>query len=105
MSNVIEIAGFKAAVVPQRVEVKDYLDIFAVLKATDITLIDMLASAATLFGAQFNPMITLQALSDLDNPGISSLPVPAKRTIRKAVAELEPASLLAHMRKANIKPR
>lgn len=105
LSNLIEIAAFKAAVVPQRIEVKDYLDIGALLAKTDIELIDMLAAAAKLYGSQYNPVLTLQALSDLDDPALATLGNATKSALRKALAGVNPVSLLAAMRKTNIKPR
>ncbi len=105
IANLIEIAAFKAAVIPQRIEVKDYLDIAALLGKTDIALIDMLAAAAKLYGDQYNPLTTLQALSDMHNPGLAGLPAVQKRSLRTAVAALDPNILLAAMRKANIKGR
>lgn len=105
LANPIEIAAFKAAVVPQRVEVKDYQDIAALLLKTDIALVDMLAAAAKLFGSQYNPMTTLQALVDLENPALAALGSPVRRVLKKAVLSLDPARLLAEMHKANTKAR
>ena len=105
ISNLIEISAFKAAVVAQRAEVKDYVDISAMLTKSDISLVDMLAAASKLYGPQFNPMLTLQALSYLEDPALATLSASSKRVIRQAVAAIDPLHLLAAMRKANIKPR
>lgn len=105
LANLIEIAAFKAAVIPQRIEVKDYQDVAAILQRTDIALADMLAAAAKLFGAQYNPVPTLQALADAGNPALGALSAPVKKVLRTAVLSLDPVSLLADMRKANIKAR
>lgn len=105
LSNLIEISAFKAAVVSQRAEVKDYLDIAALLTKTDISLIDMLAAASKLYGRQFNPLLTLQALGFLEDPALAALPATTRRVLRQAVAAIDPLRLLADMRKANIKPR
>lgn len=74
VSSLVEISAFKAAVISQRAEVKDYLDIAALLIKTDIKLIDMLAAGAKLYGKQFNPMLTLQALNFLEDPALTTLP-------------------------------
>ena len=68
----LDLAATKVAVVQQRAEQKDYLDLAALLRA-GIGLADMLGAAAALYGAQFNPLISLKALSyfaDGDLPGL-----------------------------------
>jgi hypothetical protein len=59
----------KAAVVTQRAEVKDYLDVYALLTKTKISLATMLAAAAIIYGAEFNPLVSLKAISYHDDPG------------------------------------
>ena len=71
VAALLDIAGTKAAVVQNRAEVKDYLDIDALLRH-GIDLPTILAAGAVVYGRQFNPLVTLKALSYFDDlPGLS----------------------------------
>ena len=71
VASLIDIAGTKAAVVQKRAEIKDYLDIHALLQH-GIDLPTMLAAGSVVYGRQFNPLITLKALSYFDDlPALS----------------------------------
>lgn len=63
VASLLHLAATKVEVVQARAERKDYLDIDALLERTQLTLPDMLAAAAAVFGGRFNPQITLKALS------------------------------------------
>ena len=52
----------KAAVITQRAESKDYLDMLALL-GHGITLPQAMAAAASIYGRQYNPAITLKSLA------------------------------------------
>jgi hypothetical protein len=62
-----DLFGMKCATVPQRNEVKDYLDIYALITAGHINLANGIASARAIYGRQYNPILTLQALSFFDD--------------------------------------
>jgi hypothetical protein len=62
---------YLSGTVPQRNETKDYLDIHALIMKADIDLSRGMASAAAIYGNQYNPLLTLQALAyfkDLPEP-------------------------------------
>jgi hypothetical protein len=63
VASLIDLAGTKVAVLPQRVEVRDYLDIHALLTKGRIALPEMLAAAGIIYGAQFNAVISLKAIT------------------------------------------
>jgi len=74
----------KCGTVPQRNETKDYLDIHALIVKAGINLSRGMASAAAIYGNQYNPMLTLQALAyfkDLPEP----LPEKVKEDLVSAV--------------------
>lgn len=81
----VDLAGTKAAVVTQRAETKDYLDIHALLTKADIGLPIMLAAAAIIYGSEFNPLIALKAIAYHDDPSLADLP----RSIRDLVAAVQ----------------
>jgi hypothetical protein len=62
-----DLFGMKCATVPQRNETKDYVDIHALISRTRIDLSEGLACAGAIYGRQYNPLLTLQALSYFDD--------------------------------------
>jgi Nucleotidyl transferase AbiEii toxin, Type IV TA system len=73
VSSLLDLAGMKVAVVTQRAEVKDYLDIHALLTEGRFDLATMLAAAAIIYGDEFNPLIALKAISYHDDPALADL--------------------------------
>lgn len=74
VASLLDLAGTKAAVVQQRAEAKDYLDIDALLKDGGIDLSTALAAAQAIYGPTFNPQLTLKALSFFGDGNLSRLP-------------------------------
>ena len=72
----------ECATIPQRSETKDYLDIHALITLGKIDLAGGVASAAAIYGRQYNPAMTLQALSYFDD-----LPEPLSLSVRRALTE------------------
>ena len=71
VASLTDIFGMKCGTVPQRNETKDYLDIHALIVEGGINLSRGIASAAAIYGNQYNPVLTLQALAyfkDLPEP-------------------------------------
>jgi hypothetical protein len=71
VASLKDLFGMKCATVPQRSETKDYLDIHALITLGEITLSEGIAGASAIYGRQYNPMLTLQALcyfGDLTGP-------------------------------------
>ena len=62
VASLIDLAGMKASVVQKRAEWKDYVDLVALMDA-GITLPVALSAAQAIYKNQFNPQITLKALS------------------------------------------
>ena len=66
VASLLDIAGTKMAVVQKRAEVRDYLDIDALLRH-GVDLPTALAAGSVVYGRSFNPLITLKALSFFDD--------------------------------------
>ena len=81
----LDLAATKVAVVQQRAEQKDYLDLAALLRA-GIGLADMLGAAAALYGRQFNPLISLKALSYFGDGDLTGLPNEVKHLLSREAA-------------------
>lgn len=63
VASLIDLAGMKVAVLPQRVALRDYLDIHALLTLAKIPLSEMLTAATIIYGSQFNALIFLKAIT------------------------------------------
>ena len=62
VASILDLAGTKAAVVAQRAESKDYIDILALIKS-GISLPTAMAAARSIYGEQYNPMLTVKSLT------------------------------------------
>jgi len=84
IATLLGLAGMKAAVVQQRAEAKDYIDLHALLEA-GIGLPAALAAARVIYGERFNPQLTLKALSFFGDGDLPSLPTSVRERIIGAV--------------------
>ena len=90
VASLLDIAGTKAAVVQRRAEARDYIDIDTLIRH-GIDLPRVLAAGAVVYGASFNPLITLKALSYFDD--VPSLPAAIRERLTRAVAAVDPMRL------------
>ena len=90
VASLLDIGGTKAAVVQKRAEIKDYLDIDALLRH-GIDLPTLLAAGAVVYGRQFNPLLTVKALSYFDD--LPGLPPEVRTRLSTAVAAVDVTQL------------
>jgi hypothetical protein len=90
VASLLDIAGTKAAVVQRRAEVKDYLDLDALLRH-GIDLPMALAAGTVVYGRSFNPLITLKALNYFDD--VPTLPADVQARLSAAVAAVDVTKL------------
>jgi len=62
VASLLDLAGTKAAVVAQRAESKDYIDILALING-GTSLLSAMAAARAIYGDQYNPMLTVKSLT------------------------------------------
>ena len=86
VASLLDLAGTKAAVVQKRAEVKDYLDVHAILQ-NGIDLPTILAAGSAVYGRKFNPLITLKALTYFDD--VPALPAEVRRQLARAVETVD----------------
>jgi hypothetical protein len=86
IASLLDLAGTKVAVLQKRAEVKDYLDIDAVLQH-GVDLPTALAAGAVVYGRSFNPLITLKALSYFDD--VPMLASDVRHRLTAAVATVD----------------
>jgi len=93
VASLIDLAGFKVAVVTQRAELKDYVDVHALLMKADIPLAMMLASAIIIYGSEFNPLLSLKALAYHEDRALGELSSDVRRDLITAVRATDPRHL------------
>ena len=99
VASLLDLAGTKASVVQQRAEAKDYLDIDALLTDGRVDLPTALAAAKAIYGARFNPLITLKALSFFEDGDLRRLPAATRDRLAAAARRVEVERLPAITRR------
>ena len=89
IASLLDLAGMKAAVVQQRAEAKDYIDLDAIITDDRIDLPTALAAARAIYGRTFNPQITLKALSFFDDGNLRRVPNAMQERLAKAAREVD----------------
>lgn len=106
VASLIDLAGLKVAVVTQRAELRDYIDVHTLLTKANIPLADMLAAAMIIYGTQFNPLLSLKALSYHGDPTLADIPNEVRKDLIAAVQTVDIGHLpvlTAVKRKAEIR--
>ena len=93
IASVLDLAATKVQVVQTRAAARDYVDVDALLRLTDVSLSEAIGAAASVFGAQFNPLPTLKALTSFDEGDLQDVPGAVRRRLGAAVREVEPDRL------------
>jgi hypothetical protein len=106
VASLIDLAGFKVAVVTQRAELKDYIDVHALLTKADIPLAKMLASATIIYGSEFDPLLALKALAYHEDRALAGLSADMRRSLVAAIRATDPRHLpkLTSVKKKPEKP-
>jgi Nucleotidyl transferase AbiEii toxin, Type IV TA system len=78
VASPLDLAGTKAAVITQRAEAKDYLDMLALFKQR-ITLALAMGAARAIYGEQYNPLMTLKSLTYFGDGDLHTL-TPEQKT-------------------------
>jgi len=83
IASLRDLAGTKAKVINERVELKDYLDIAALLDA-GLTLPEIVAAAAAIFPGQVDEIATVSAITFFEDGEAATFPEPLKMKLRAA---------------------
>lgn len=89
IASLLDLAGTKASVLQVRAEVKDYIDMDALIRTGGVGLPFALAAAEKLYGPAFNPEITLKALSYFEDGNLPDLPTDMKFRLADAVRKVD----------------
>jgi hypothetical protein len=93
VASLIDLAGFKVAVVTQRAELKDYIDVHALLVKANIPLAEMLAAATIIYGTEFSPLLSLKALTYHEDAALTELSTDVRQDLITAVSAVDPYHL------------
>ncbi|MBI3516884.1 MAG: nucleotidyl transferase AbiEii/AbiGii toxin family protein [Proteobacteria bacterium] len=93
VAALIDLAGMKAAVLPQGSEAKDYLDLAAILDHGGISLPMALSAASAIYGRQYNPQLTLKALTYYGDGNLHEVPQSIQRRLVEAATAVDLNSL------------
>lgn len=83
IASLLDLAATKMAVIQDRAERKDYLDIHAMLNA-GVKLEHALGAAAAVYGRSFNPAITLKAMTFFGDGDLVTLPTQVQSHLTRA---------------------
>jgi hypothetical protein len=88
VASLLDLAGTKAAVINQRAETKDYIDLLAIIgdERNGITLHEALAAARAIYGERYNPMLTVKSLASFVDGDLPRLTEAQKARCRKIAA-------------------
>lgn len=93
IASLLDLGGTKAAVVQQRAQSKDYIDIDALITLGGIDLPMQLAAARAIYGPHFAPTPTLKALTYFGDGDLPSLPDDVRKRLAHAVSAVDPLRL------------
>ena len=88
VASLIDLAGMKAAVLQKRAQAKDYLHIDALIGA-GIGLPMALAAGRAIYGAAFEPQITVKALTYFGDGDLPTLPQAMQRRLAAAAIAVD----------------
>lgn len=92
IASLLDLAATKAAVVQQRAQAKDYLDIDALISA-GVSLGEALAAAKLVYGDAFAPTPTIKALAYFGDGDLPTLPDDVKQRLVAASTAVDPTRL------------
>ncbi len=89
IASLLDLAGMKAAVVQQRPEAKDYIDLATMIEKNVVNLPTALAAAQIIYGSSFNPELTLKALSYYGDGNLQTVPPHHKERLLEAIRTVD----------------
>jgi hypothetical protein len=88
VASLRDLGGVKVAVVTQRAEAKDCLDIHALIQA-GVALPEMLAAAGVIYEDEFNPLVALKALAYHGDLSTADLSEGARRDLLSVIRSVD----------------
>jgi Nucleotidyl transferase AbiEii toxin, Type IV TA system len=88
VASMLDLAATKASVLQKRAQAKDYVDMDALINA-GVLLANALGAGRALYGAVFEPQITLKALTYFGDGDLPSLPADLRKRLIGAVRAVD----------------
>ena len=88
VASLLDLAATKAGVVQERASAKDYVDLDALMH-TGVSLADALGAAGAVFGTEFNPLLTLKALTYYADGDLDEVPIEVRGNLTAAAAAID----------------
>lgn len=86
VASLIDLFGMKCATIFNRIEKKDYVDIYEIISSGGLRLEDGLKAAMSIYGSnQYSPLLTKKALTFFEDGDLDSLPSKIKAKLIEAV--------------------
>jgi hypothetical protein len=79
--------------VTQRAELKDFIDVHALLMKAHVPLATMLTAATIIYGAEFSPLLALKALAYHEDQALAGLSRDIRQDLIAAVGAVDPHDL------------
>lgn len=92
VASLLDLAATKMKTIMDRATLRDYLDVAALLEA-GIELPQALGAARAVFGPQYNPMISLKALTFFDEGDVKKLGEGTRKRLTAAARAVGPERL------------
>lgn len=88
IASALDLAGTKVKVLQDRAELKDYLDLAALIR-DGVSLESAVRAAMTIYGDHFNPMPSLKALTYFEDGDLRHLDVDTRSLLEDAATEVD----------------
>ena len=88
VASLLDIAATKVRTVQSRSNSKDYIDIDSLLRA-GIRLEDAFGAAYAVYGLQFQPLLTLKALSFYEDGDLNQIPDDVRQRLHRAIITVD----------------
>jgi hypothetical protein len=95
VASLLDLAGFKVAVITQRAELRDYIDVHTLLTKGGISLSEMLAAGQIIYGSEFSPLLSLKVLVYHEDRALADLSADVRRDLINAVTATDLQNLPA----------
>jgi Nucleotidyl transferase AbiEii toxin, Type IV TA system len=89
IASLLDLAATKLAAIQNRAETRDYIDLDALFSQGGISLPVALAGAVAVYGPQFNPQISLKALTWFGESSLQHLPGEIRDRLVRAVSRVD----------------
>ena len=104
MPPLLDLAATKAEVVQTRANAKDHVDLDALIRLGGVSLSEALGAATAVFGDQFNPLLTLKALTFFGDGDLHTVPDPVRERLARAVEGVDPDRISPPAARRGLRP-